>query len=114
LIINIDDDTKLYHIVNIESKKGRKISVEIRKNWATIYWNWASILSCYEGISILEKSSRGSISRASEVNLDLMMKSSHNLLGSGHHFSVTESVSIKAKLVFDEGVRKLKRENTYL
>jgi len=84
-----------------ESKNDRKISVEIKKsrasnlscskgilickNWATIYANWALI------------------SGASEVNLDIMTKSSHNLLGSGHDFSVTESVSIKAKLVFGKG-----------
>ena len=41
----------------LEAKKGKKISVEIKKNRVTIYWNRALILSCFENILILEKSS---------------------------------------------------------
>jgi len=33
-----------------------------------------------------------------------MMKSGHDLLGSGHEFSVTEFVSIKARVVYEERV----------
>jgi len=56
----------------LEAKKGQKISVEIKKNLATIYAN------------------RASISGVSDVNLDLMMKSSLNLLKSSLDFSVTK------------------------